>query len=187
MSEGGEATPRVYLAGPDIYHPRAEEIAANKKSICERYGLEGVTPMDIEGGRTHSGSADDGLEIYRAARIMIAGCDALIANMTPFRGPGIDAATALEMGVMAGYGRPIVGYSLDTQIYKDRLAHLFQEIEEDLIENGSGLATRDGLSVEDFGLLDTAVIAGAAMTAGAPIAEDFEAAVRWMRRLLRPA
>ena len=52
---------------------------------------------------------------------MIAGCDALIANMTPFRGPGLDAATALEMGVMAGYGRPIVGYSTEAQSYKDRL------------------------------------------------------------------
>lgn len=187
MSEGGEAIPRVYLAGPDIYHPRSEEIAANKKSICERYGLEGVTPLDSDGGRLHSGKPDDGLEIYRAARIMIAGCDALIANMTPFRGPGIDAATALEMGIMAGYGRPIVGYSLDGQIYKDRLAHLFQEIDEDLIETVGGVATRDGLSVEDFGLSDTVMTAGAAMTAGAPIAEDFEAAVRWLRRLLRPA
>ncbi len=82
---------------------------------------------------------------------------------------------------MAGYGRPIVGYSLDAQIYKDRLAHLYQEIEEDLIETRGDLVTRDGLSVEDFGLLDTAI------TAGTPIAEDFEAAVRWLRRLLRPA
>ena len=88
---------------------------------------------------------------------------------------------------MAGYGRPIVGYSLDAQIYKDHLAHLYQEIEEDLIETGGDLVTRDGLSVEDFGLLDTAITAGAAMTAGTPIAEDFEAAVRWLRRLLRPA
>jgi nucleoside 2-deoxyribosyltransferase len=187
MSEGGEANPHVYLAGPDIYHPRAAEIAANKKSICERYGIEGVTPLDIDGGRAHSGSADDGLGIYRAARIMIAGCDALIANMTPFRGPGIDAATALEMGLMAGYGRPVVGYSLDSQIYKDRLALLFQEIDEDLVKSGAGLASRDGLSVEDFGLADSAITAGAALTAGAPIAEDFEAAVRWLRRLLRPA
>ncbi len=91
------------------------------------------------------------------------------------------------LGVMAGYGRPIVGYSLDAQIYKDRLAHLYQEIEEDLIETGGDLVTRDGLSVEDFGLLDTAITAGAAMTAGTPITEDFEAAVRWLRRLLRPA
>ena len=51
------------------------------------------------------------------------------------------------LGVMAGYGRPIVGYSLDVQIYKDRLAHLYQEIEEDLIETGGDLVTRDGLSV----------------------------------------
>ena len=88
---------------------------------------------------------------------------------------------------MAGYGRPIVGYSLEAQSYKDRLAHLFQEIEEELVEKGSELTTRDGQSVEDFGLTDTAMTAGAALSAGAPIAGDFEDAVRWMRRLLRPA
>ena len=64
---------------------------------------------------------------------------------------------------------------------------LFQEIDEDLVKSGAGLASRDGLSVEDFGLADSAITAGAALTAGAPIAEDFEAAVRWLRRLLRPA
>ena len=78
-------------------------------------------PLDIEGGRQHSGNADDALGHYRGTLELIAGCDALIANMTPFRGPGLDAATALEMGVMAGYGRPIVGYSMEAQSYKDRL------------------------------------------------------------------
>ena len=72
------------------------------------------------------------------------------------------------MGVMAGYGRPIVGYSLDTQIYKDRLAHLFREIEEDLLKSGGGLAIRDGLAVEDFRLLNTAITAGSAMTPAPP-------------------
>ncbi|MFP6736234.1 MAG: nucleoside 2-deoxyribosyltransferase [Rhodospirillales bacterium] len=187
MSESAEASPRVYLAGPEIYHPRAAEIAANKISVCERYGLAGVSALDIEGGRPHSGNADDALGHYRATLELIAGCDALIANMTPFRGPGLDAATALEMGVMAGYGRPIVGYSMEAQSYKDRLANLFQEIEEELVKKGSELTTRDGQSVEDFGLTDTAMTAGAALSAGAPIAGDFEAAVRWIRRLLRPA
>jgi nucleoside 2-deoxyribosyltransferase len=107
--------------------------------------------------------------------------------MTPFRGPGLDAATALEIGIMAGQGRPTVGYSLDTQTYKNRLADLFEEIEEELVQKGGDLTTRDGQSVEDFGLTDSAITAGAALAAGAPIAGDFEAAVRWMRRLLRPA
>ena len=72
MSESDAAVPRVYLAGPDIYHSRALEIAANKKTICERYGLAGVSPLDIGGGRRHSGTSDDALTHYRATLELIA-------------------------------------------------------------------------------------------------------------------
>lgn len=187
MSENQDGGARVYLAGPDIYHPHAVEIAANKKSVCERYGLVGVSPLDIDGGRRQSGTPDDALFIYRAAADLIAGCDALIANMSPFRGPGLDAATALEMGIMAGKQGPVIGYSLDHQPYKARLAHLLEVIDEAFVTVDGRLTTRDGHLVEDFQLTDTAMAAGAALTAGAPIAEDFETAVRWMRRRQRPA
>ena len=61
MSESGEASLLVYLSGPEIYHPRALKIAANKISVCERYGLAGVSPLDLEGGRPHSGMVGEEL------------------------------------------------------------------------------------------------------------------------------
>ena len=40
MSEASETIPRIYMAGPDIYHPRAEEIAANKNSSASAMVLK---------------------------------------------------------------------------------------------------------------------------------------------------
>ena len=36
---------------------------------------------------------------------MMDAADAIIANLTPFRGPGADAGTVYELGYMAGRGK----------------------------------------------------------------------------------
>ena len=47
--------------------------------------------------------------------------DAVIANLTPFRGPGADAGTVYELGYMAGRGKLCLGYSNDASVYADRV------------------------------------------------------------------
>ena len=47
--------------------------------------------------------------------------DAIIANLTPFRGPGADAGTVYELGYMAGRGKFCLGYSNDPAPYADRV------------------------------------------------------------------
>ena len=41
----------------------------------------------------------------------IRSADALIANLTPFRGSSADVSTAYELGFMRALGRPVFGYS----------------------------------------------------------------------------
>ncbi len=48
-----------------------------------------------------------------ATRAMMIAADAIIANLTPFRGPGADAGTVYELGYMAGRGKLCLGYSND--------------------------------------------------------------------------
>ena len=47
--------------------------------------------------------------------------DAIIANLTPFRGPGADAGTVYELGYMAARGKLCLGYSNDPASYAERV------------------------------------------------------------------
>jgi hypothetical protein len=44
-------------------------------------------------------------------------CDAVILNLTPFRGPSADVGSAYEMGFMRALGRPIFAYSNDDRSF----------------------------------------------------------------------
>jgi len=81
---------------------------------------------------------------------MMDAADAIIANLTPFRGPSADAGTVYELGYMAGRGKLCFAYSNDPAPYAKRVARF-----GDITKSGHGhLIDRDGLTVEDFGLPD---------------------------------
>jgi nucleoside 2-deoxyribosyltransferase len=54
------------------------------------------------------------LAISRAMERVMQTCDAMIVNLTPFRGPSADVGSAYEMGFMRALGRPIFAYSNDS-------------------------------------------------------------------------
>lgn len=176
--------PRIYIAGPDIYHPQGLEIAETKKALCERYGLDGVVATDFLAGVQFVGKAGDAAGLFRERLKIIQGCDALVADITPFRGPGMDPATAFEMGAMAALGKPVVAYTLDATPYAERMARFHAELDETLTRVGPRLVNPAGAVIEDFGLPEATIITGAALAGGTPIAADFEAALRWVRRSL---
>jgi nucleoside 2-deoxyribosyltransferase len=80
---------------------------------------------------------------------MMIEADAIIANLTPFRGPGADAGTVYELGYMAGRGKLCLGYSNDPSSYADR-AREFTKV----TSREGRLVDASGLTVEDFGLTD---------------------------------
>ena len=59
--------------------------------------------------------AEQGLAISRAMERVMQGCDAMIVNLTPFRGPSADVGSAYEMGFMRALGRPIFAYTNDAR------------------------------------------------------------------------
>src|SRR5271156_4932479 len=89
---------KVYLAGPDVFLPDALEVGRQKTEICRRHGLIGLYPLDNVVDRA---AADASLRIFKANEAMMDRADAIIANLTPFRGPGADAGTVYELGYMA--------------------------------------------------------------------------------------
>jgi nucleoside 2-deoxyribosyltransferase len=99
---------RVYLAGPEVFLPDAVDIGRRKVELCTRHGLIGLYPLDNAIDHT---AKDASLRIFRGNEAMMIEADAMIANLTPFRGPSADAGTVYELGYMAGRGKLCLGYS----------------------------------------------------------------------------
>ncbi len=144
MGRTDAMAPKVYLAGPDVFLPDPAARAAEQKRICARHGLVGVSPLDM--------LADEPaywaqlLEAHRIARrneAHIRACDAILANLTPFRGPSADAGTVYEVGFGRALGLRVFGY---TAVAGDYAARARQH-------------APDGLTIEDFGLAENLMIA----------------------------
>jgi nucleoside 2-deoxyribosyltransferase len=152
---------KVYLAGPDVFLPDALEVGRAKAAICTRHGLAGLYPLD---NTIDLASDTASRDIFRGNEAMMDRCDVIIANLTPFRGPGADAGTVYELGYMAGRGKLCLGYSNDPTVYADR-ARRFTEVRSD----DGWLVDAEGLTVEDFGLSDNLMMIHALELHGSPL------------------
>ena len=159
---------KVYLAGPDVFLPDAVEIGRRKAAICARHGLIGLYPLD---NVIDLAARDASFDIYRGNEAMMIEADVIIANLTPFRGPGADAGTVYELGYMAGRGKLLLAYSNDPAAYADRVARFDQ-----VTKSVSGhLTDSDGLAVEDFGWPDNLMMIHALDLHGCPLVTPMRA------------
>ena len=137
---------KIYLAGPDVFLPDALDVGQQKAALCTCYGLTGLYPLD---NKIDVAAPDASLRIFRSNEAMMTEADAIIANLTPFRGPSADAGTAYELGYMAGLGKFCLGYSNDPAPYAERTTKLSK-----ISAHGGDLVDEHGLVVENFGLPD---------------------------------
>ena len=153
---------RLYLAGPDVFMPGAPALAAAKKALCARYGFTGLHPIDNEAPAATPG--DRAMAIFRNNLALMDAADAIIADLTPFRGPSADPGTVFELGWMTSRGRPAFGYSLAAAGFRERTIAA-------LALDPGAQTDRAGAAIEDFGLVDNLMIDCALQ---APPAASFE-------------
>src|ERR1700738_910456 len=137
---------KIYLAGPDVFPPDAVDIGRRKAELCPRHGLIGLYPLD---NAIDPAAEDASLRIFRGNEAMMIEADAIIANLTPFRGPGADTGTVYELGFMAGRGKLCLGYSNNPSSYADRVREF-----TDVSSRDGRLIDAQGLTVENFGVSD---------------------------------
>ncbi len=170
---------KVYLAGPDVFLPDADGMGKRKREICATYGLTGLFPLDNE---IATDALPTSARIFHANTALMRQADAIIANLTPFRGPSADSGTVYELGYMAGTGKLCAGYSNVPHSYRDK-------VPTEPVSGGSHDA--HGMLIEDFGLADNLMIVHALDMFGIPLIlprspvsdpfrdlEGFEACVR---------
>ena len=152
---------KIYLAGPDVFLPDAVEIGRRKAAICAAHGLTGLYPLDNAIDLT---APDASRQIFCGNEAMMDAADAIIANLTPFRGAGADPGTVYELGYMAGRRKFCLAYSNDGAVYADRLGRFM-----DVTVRERTAGRRDGLTVEDFGLVDNLMMIHALELHGAKL------------------
>jgi nucleoside 2-deoxyribosyltransferase len=153
---------KIYLAGPDVFLPDALVVGQRKQDICRRHGLTGLYPLD---NTIDLVARDSSLHIFKGNEAMMDAADAIIANLTPFRGPGADSGTVYELGYMAGRGKLCLAYCNDPMPYAERVAG-FAAVTR---AAGNRLVDADGLTVEDFGLPDNLMMIHALDLHGRPL------------------
>lgn len=176
------ASPTVYLAGPDVFRPDADACFERMEDCCARHGLRGLRPSDggAAGDTTLSG-ARLAQRIYEGNVALIRRCDAVIANLSPFRGRiEPDSGTVFELGMAVALGKPVAGYLPGASMsYAERVAlcmptrrgpdGLLRDIENDLLVEGFGEPMNLMLSRSTrlFDTFEAAVEHLAALLAGA--------------------
>lgn len=157
---------KVYLAGPAVFRPDAAAIGAGLKQLCVAAGLEPLWPADsdtwCEPGAVAStlSRTSKAVTIFRGNKLMIRGCDAVIADVTPFRGPSLDPGTSWEIGFAHALGKPVFGYVDRRGTFGGigvRPTELIDRIWCE--ESPTGWRDPHGDLVEDFGLFDNLMVA----------------------------
>lgn len=154
---------KVYMAGPDIFRTSWPDIAEKIVNACASWGFETLLPIPADksldrpgvSGITVPGKPKDAVPVFESCMDMIRSCDAMVANITPFRGDEPDAGTVFEIATAYALGKPVVAYTRDTRLTHERHAH-----------NGArtahgALVCRFGYLVEQFGLPCNVMVAQA--------------------------
>jgi nucleoside 2-deoxyribosyltransferase len=145
--------PVVYLAGPEVFLPDADEIGMRKIAICAAHGLDArypVEPIRALGDLSALSGEERAVRFFDALVEQLDTCAAVLANLTPFRGPSADVGTAWEVGYAYGRGVPVFAYT-------NALDHYFTRV------------TPDGLFIEDFDLADNLMLEGASRRSGGSV------------------
>jgi nucleoside 2-deoxyribosyltransferase len=141
-------TPKVYLAGFDVFYPDATTRAAGMKRRCAAHGLEGLFPSDIAVDPTGLTSTELATEIFRRDVLLIDRCDIVAANVNAFRGPEPDSGTCFELGYGYAKGKALYAYTEGPPTMPERVAALHGPVTTSV--DGVPLDPA-GLHVEDFG------------------------------------
>lgn len=140
---------KIYLAGPGVFEQDPLAHGHALKEICRKHGVEGVYPLDSHLDLSGQDKKRQARMIFEANIAFIEACDGLVADMSSFRGPGMDGGTAFEMGCAYAQAKPVVGYGAKGS-YLARCQKMFGPLRE---ENAIAY-DRDGRMVEDFDLAD---------------------------------
>jgi nucleoside 2-deoxyribosyltransferase len=157
-------TPRIYLAGPSVFMPDWRIRRDAMQAACAARGAVGLYPLDSAVQPTPSKFAT-GVRIFQANRALIDSSAAVIADLSPFRGPSADPGTVWELAYAFGRDKVVAGFTTDLCPYHERVTH-----DRDFRDAA-------GFTVEDFDMTDNLMIAGCLASSNSSVYLTFEDAL----------
>lgn len=122
----------IYIAGPAVFNPDFGKSYFDKvRALLAKHDVTPLIPVDNEFDNP------TGLLIRNKNIEMIEKCDAIIADLSPFRSLEPDCGTAFEVGYAAAKGKILLPFTTDTR---------------SMTEKYGGHKDKEGKTVEDFGL-----------------------------------
>ncbi|POO56027.1 nucleoside 2-deoxyribosyltransferase [Agrobacterium rosae] len=154
---------KIYLAGPEVFLSNAREMLDAKAALAREAGFIPLSPGDLEIPPADT-KIGHGCNINAVDEQMMIEADAVIANLTPFRGIAADTGTSFELGFMCALGKPVFAYT-------NVAANHFTRI----VGYNGGVANQDetgryrgadGLSIENFDMADNLMLHGGIIRRG---------------------
>ena len=156
---------KLYLAGPEVFLPDAMNIGKVKRELCRRHGFIGLFPLDNENNTAEGENLPK--SIFDGNIAMLDDADAILANLTPYRGVSADAGTIFEVGYGYARGKKVFGYSNSRTPFIERVRRF---VGGEIKKGPDGrLYAADDLAVEDFDRFDNLMIAEALLASGANV------------------
>lgn len=135
---------KIYLAGFDVFYTNAVAILNEKKALCEKYGFEGLAPLD---NAVDFSLPKDELRrvIYEANIELIKKSDILCVNLNAFRHGEPDAGTVFEIGYGIALGKAVYVYvdSKESMLDKTKAYDADCKQEEGVWLDGKNLMIED--------------------------------------------
>lgn len=148
---------KIYLAGPEVFLANAREILDRKADLARAAGFVPISPGDLDIPRADT-KKGFGFAISAVDERMMLEADAILANLTPFRGIAADTGTTFELGFMRALGKSVFAYTnVAANHYRRVVAHYHGEVSK---ADDGHLRGPDGLSVEDFDMIDNLMLHG---------------------------
>ena len=159
---------RLYLAGPESLLHEPDSCRATQRHAIRRLNARKLWPFTFQIVHAppqlrmaHQGDLAAARRLYRNTLALLNEADCAVANLIPFRGSGMDTATALTIGILRGKGKPVCAY-WDPQpfrwqdgppapLYEERIC---QHYDVSTLQDGMRIGP-EGCLVESFGLADS--------------------------------
>ena len=164
----------IYLAGPDVFHPQWLNLGILKKEVCHHHGFDAIFPTDYMPEDIWTKDPLTQARMIRQACIDgMNNADMILANMSPFRGAGMDGGTAFEMGYMDALGKPVYAYTHGKATYIERVLennhlpyhtyqhdgkHYSHSLNKGKAEEGVIYLDDSGLVIENFNDIDNCMM-----------------------------
>lgn len=157
---------KIYLAGPEVFLPNAREMLDLKAAMARQAGFSPLSPGDLK-IEMRDTMREFAFAISEVNEGMMREADAIIANLTPWRGIAADAGTVYELGFMCALNKISYAYTNTAKNAFERTADYYGGRWQ---RDASGMPRGpDGLAMENYELIDNLMLQGGAERRGGKV------------------